>query len=76
MRGLITYCGQHFSNEKRLELWFSSPNGDSSDSHVLIMDCDTVEQASDLCATWNIIIKNIDSVVGPGFDGPLHKVSQ
>ncbi len=72
MRGLVTYCGQH---EKRLELWFSSPNGDSSDSRVLILDCDTVEQASDLCATWNIIIKNIREVVVAGTIRPLIRLS-
>lgn len=30
------------------ELWFSSPTGDSSDSIVMSMQCESAEQASDI----------------------------
>jgi hypothetical protein len=50
MRGLPTYCEQR---GLLVELWFSSPNGDSSDSHILQMCCETTQQAS-TCALLGI----------------------
>lgn len=35
---------------KTLELWFSSPTGDSSDSVILKMECESNEQAADIAA--------------------------
>ena len=72
MRGLPTYCEQR---GLLVELWFSSPDGDSSDSHILQMCCLTNQQASDLCATWNIIIKNVQEVVVAGTIRPLIRLS-
>ena len=71
MRGLPVACVQH---GKWIELWLSSPTGDSSDSHQFPIECQTEQQASDLCATWNIIIKNINEVVVAGTARPLIRV--
>jgi hypothetical protein len=71
MKGLPVASVQ---NGKWVQLWLSSPNGDSSDSKVVDMECLSEQQASDLCATWNIIIKNIDEVVVAGTTRPLIRV--
>ncbi len=43
LRGYMVYG-------KTLELWFSSPTGDSSDSVTLKMQCESCEQAADIAA--------------------------
>jgi hypothetical protein len=35
-----------------VEIWFRSPTGDSSDSHILRMPCNNTEQAEEIANNW------------------------
>ena len=53
--GCLSAC---FANGEYVEMWFSSPDGDSSDVQISIMRCRDNEQALEVCANhkkvWGI----------------------
>jgi hypothetical protein len=40
------------TNGNHVEIWISSPTGDSSDSHIVHIPCETHEQAEFLANAW------------------------
>lgn len=40
------------TNGNYVEIWISSPTGDSSDCHILHIPCETHEQAESLANVW------------------------
>ena len=41
-----------FANGKTVEIWCSSPTGDSSDTSILTLTCLTSQQADIIAETW------------------------
>jgi hypothetical protein len=41
--------------ETNVEIWFHSPTGDSSDTHIFRMPCLSVEQAEVIAETYRLV---------------------